>query len=76
MKQNDGHIVENEENGQYKRVKDIMSVPAAIRINGQKAITVKGEWAYAQRLDGMTIYRYNKNGGYWDAFKTVLAVNY
>jgi len=76
MKQNDGHIVENEENGRYKRVRDITTVPAATRINGQKAITVKGEWAYVQRVNGMTIYRFNRNGGYWDAFKTVLAINY
>lgn len=53
-----------------------MSVPAAIRINGTKAITVKGLWAYAQRLDGMDIWHYNKEEGLWYVWKRIIATNF
>lgn len=56
--------------------KDIMSVPAAIRIDGKKKITVHGIWAYAQRLDGMTIYRYSKTEGLWYVWKEIVATNF
>lgn len=56
--------------------KDIMSVPAAIRIDGKKKITVKGIWAYAQRLDGMTIYRYSETEGLWYVWKEIIATNF
>jgi len=55
---------------------DITSVPAATRINGTKAITVKGLWAYAQRLDGMDIWRYNKEEGLWYVWKRIIATNF
>lgn len=67
--------VPNEENGRYQFVRDIMTVPASIRINGQKAITVKNGYAYAQRADGMTIYRYNEREDGWYVWKTIVAGN-
>ena len=66
----------HEEPGRFQSVSDIMSVPAAVRINGKKAITVNGIWAYVQRSDGMTIYRHNERTDRWDAYKVIIATNY
>lgn len=62
--------------GRYNRVKDIMTVPAAIRINGQKAIKVIGNKAYVQRLDGMSIYWYNARTEEWEIHDCIIATNY
>lgn len=60
------------------KITDIMTVPAMIRINGQKAIEVVGKMAYAQVMDGMMVYWYDEKRKEWKlvAYKRSEGINY
>lgn len=68
-------VLNSESTYKYARVKDIMTVPAATRINGEKAISINGKWAYIQRINGMAIYRYSEQSEEWQMYQNIIKTN-
>lgn len=59
----------------YRRVKDIYSVPCAKRISGEKCIAVCGRFAYVQYADGMRTYYRRNTWDMWECIREELCTN-
>lgn len=60
----------------YNKVKDIFSVPSAVRMNGEKAIRICGKFAYVQYLDGMKTYYKRDKFSMWECIRTEVRTNF
>lgn len=58
------------------KYKDIYEAPAMVRMTGEIAISVHGDWAYVQTLDAMSIYYYNHADKYWHLHSREFCTNF
>lgn len=59
----------------YWKVKDIYDVPCAIRANGEKAISISGDIAVVQFVDGARYYMKHPYLEQWDLFREEIFTN-
>ena len=60
----------------YSHIKNIMDIPCARKVNGEKCISVNQGWAYVQYCDGMEVYRYNNAKKEWDLYEREICTNF